>query len=85
MKKILNIFKIADLRFKVLFTIAILFVYRVGGQLRIPFLDNELLILKKTDFILCGDNPGSKYNKAEDLNIKIIDELQLEELINEHF
>ena len=41
MKKILNIFKIADLRFKVLFTIAILFVYRVGGQLRIPFLDND--------------------------------------------
>ena len=39
MKKILNIFKIADLRFKVLFTISILFVYRVGGQLRIPFLD----------------------------------------------
>ena len=42
-------------------------------------------VSKKTDFLLCGDNPGSKYNKAEDLNIKIIDELQLEELINEHF
>ena len=42
-------------------------------------------VSKKTDFLLCGDNPGSKYNKAADLNIKIIDELQLEELINEHF
>ena len=42
-------------------------------------------VSKKTDFLLCGDNPGSKYNKAEDLNINIIDELQLEELINEHF
>tara|TARA_B100000686_G_scaffold251171_1_gene261563 strand:- start:311 stop:790 length:480 start_codon:yes stop_codon:yes gene_type:complete len=38
-------------------------------------------VSKKTDFLLCGDNPGSKYNKAQDLNIKIINQAQLEELI----
>ena len=38
-------------------------------------------VSKKTNFLLCGENPGSKYNKAQDLNIKIINELQLKELI----
>ena len=37
-------------------------------------------VSKKTDFLLCGDNPGSKYNKAQDLNIKILNQAQLEEL-----
>ena len=40
-------------------------------------------ISKNTDFLLCGDNPGSKYNKAENLNIEIINENQFKELINE--
>lgn len=39
-------------------------------------------ISKKTSFLVCGTNPGSKYNKAKILNIKIIGELQLKELIN---
>ena len=38
---------------------------------------------KKTDFLLCGDNSGSKYNKAQNLNIKIIDESVFREMINE--
>ena len=40
-------------------------------------------VSKKTNFLLCGDSPGSKYKKAEKLNIKIIDESQLKDLINE--
>ena len=40
-------------------------------------------VSKKTNFLLCGDSPGSKYKKAEKLNIKIIDELQLKDLIND--
>ena len=40
-------------------------------------------ISKKTDFLLCGDNPGSKYQKAQKLNIEIINETQLKELIND--
>ena len=40
-------------------------------------------ISKKTTFLLCGENAGSKKTKAENLNIKIIDETQLRLLINE--
>ena len=40
-------------------------------------------ISKKTTFLLCGENAGSKKTKAENLNIKIIDEKQLRLLINE--
>jgi len=40
-------------------------------------------ISKKTNFLLCGENPGSKYNKAQTLKIKVIDEFQLKKLINE--
>ena len=40
-------------------------------------------ISKKTTFLLCGENAGSKKAKAENLNIKIIDETQLRLLINE--
>jgi len=43
MKKILNIFKIADLRTKVIFTISILLVYRLGGQVRVPFIDSNVI------------------------------------------
>ena len=39
-------------------------------------------ISKKTDFLLCGDNPGSKYNKAQTLNINIIYENAFKELVN---
>lgn len=38
-------------------------------------------VSKKTDFVLVGDNPGSKYNKALDLGIKIISEDEFEKLI----
>ena len=31
-------------------------------------------ISKKTDFLILGENPGSKYEKAKELNIKIINE-----------
>ncbi len=31
-------------------------------------------VSKKTDMVLVGENPGSKYNKANELGIKIIDE-----------
>ena len=39
-------------------------------------------ISKKTDFLLCGDKPGSKYNKALNLGIKIINEDQFKEFFN---
>ena len=35
----------------------------------------------KTDFLLCGDDPGSKRDRAEKLGIAILDESALEELL----
>ena len=32
------------------------------------------MIQKKTDFLILGENPGSKFDKAKKMNIKIIDE-----------
>ena len=40
-------------------------------------------VSKKTNFLLCGDKPGSKYKKAQKLNINIINESQLKDLIND--
>lgn len=39
-------------------------------------------VSKNTDFIVIGDSPGSKYKKAMQLNIKIIDEKQFREMLN---
>jgi len=39
-------------------------------------------ISKKTDFLLCGDNPGSKYNKASNLGVKIINEDEFKEIFD---
>lgn len=38
-------------------------------------------VSSKTNFVLAGENPGSKYDKAKQLGIKIIDEVELKELI----
>ena len=40
-------------------------------------------ISKKIDFLLAGNNPGSKYNKAQNIGIKIINESEFKEMINE--
>ena len=36
-------------------------------------------VTKKTDYVIVGENPGSKYQKAKDLNINILNE---EEFLN---
>ncbi len=38
-------------------------------------------VSKKTDFVIYGENAGSKYEKAEKLKIKLISEDEMEELI----
>jgi DNA ligase (NAD+) len=38
-------------------------------------------VSKKTDFVLLGEDPGSKYEKAKKLNIKIIKETEFEKML----
>ena len=38
-------------------------------------------VTKKTNYVLLGENPGSKYDKAKELGITIISEEEYEELV----
>ncbi len=40
-------------------------------------------VSKKTDFVIYGDDAGSKYEKAKNLGIKLISENEMEKLLNE--
>ena len=39
-------------------------------------------VTKKTDYVIVGENPGSKYDKAKSLGISILSESDYEKLIN---
>lgn len=38
-------------------------------------------VSKQTDYVVAGDKPGSKYDKAKSLGVKIIDENEFKKLI----
>ena len=38
-------------------------------------------VSKKTDYVVAGDNPGTKFAKAQDLDVEIIDEAKLRDLV----
>ena len=38
-------------------------------------------VSKKTDFVVLGENPGSKAQKAEELSVKMISEDELREMV----
>ena len=38
-------------------------------------------VSKKTDYVLAGDDPGSKLDKAKELGVKVIGEKEMEELV----
>lgn len=52
-------------------------IERAGGK-------TSSSVSKKTDYVLCGDNPGSKYTKAQELGIPILDEAAFLALFNDN-
>ena len=38
-------------------------------------------VSKKTDFVICGEDPGKKYEKAKELGVKILNEEELNKLL----
>jgi len=40
-------------------------------------------VSKKTDYVLCGENPGSKFDKATSLGVIILNEVEFKNLIEE--
>ncbi|MBI4650623.1 hypothetical protein HY745_04920 [Candidatus Desantisbacteria bacterium] len=39
-------------------------------------------VSKNTDFVLAGDDPGSKFDKAKKIGVKIINEEEFEKILN---
>jgi DNA ligase (NAD+) len=39
-------------------------------------------VSKKTDYVVAGDNPGSKLAKAQDLDVDVVDEAGLRKLVS---
>jgi DNA ligase (NAD+) len=39
-------------------------------------------VSKKTDYVLAGNEAGSKLEKAKELGVKIIDEAKFKEIVN---
>jgi DNA ligase (NAD+) len=40
-------------------------------------------VSKSTDYLVLGENPGSKFDKAKELGVPIIDEEKLRELVGQ--
>lgn len=55
---------------------------RAEGLLRQSGGNAASSVSKNTDFVVAGDNPGSKYKKAKELGVKVISEKEFEVIIN---
>ena len=38
-------------------------------------------VSKKLDFLVCGENPGSKLDNARELGVRVLDEKEFRELL----
>ncbi|MFA5644440.1 MAG: NAD-dependent DNA ligase LigA [Patescibacteria group bacterium] len=58
---------------------------RETAKAKIRELGGKILpaVSKKLDFLVLGENPGSKYQKAKELGVKILDEKELNKMIAE--
>ena len=58
---------------------------RIGASAMVKRLGGEIhsSVSKNTDFIVVGENPGSKYQKAQQLGLKIINQSEFERLVKE--
>ena len=55
-QSIRNAFTIPDLRRKLLYTILIVFIFRIGTAIPVPFIDAEILRNSMSDITSAGDN-----------------------------
>jgi len=53
-----------------------------GAKIKTLGGDVNSAVSKETNFVVAGENPGSKYTKAEELGVKILDENEFLELIS---
>ena len=60
-------------------------MYLKEARNRIQVLGGKLIgsVSKNTDFIVYGDNPGSKLTKAQKIGIEIIDHIGFKKLLSD--
>ena len=69
---------------KFVFTGELVAVTRAQAGSAVKKLGGDVLssVSKNTDFVVIGKSPGSKYKKALELGVKVINEKQFQEMIN---
>ena len=70
---------------KFIFTGTLSHFTRLSAQKRVEALGGRTVssISKNMDFVVAGENAGSKLNKAEKLGIKIINEIEFKTLVQD--
>jgi len=75
---------LADKRFVFTGTLTALSRAEAGARVKALGADVSSSVTQKTDFVVVGENPGSKARKAEELGIPVLDEAQFLDLLADH-